>query len=337
MNAIISPRAWTPSDNDGRPVPSYGSDEAIAVVSVSGGKDSLASALVAIERYGADRVRLVHADTGNEHPLTEHYVRDYLPGALGLPIDIVWADFSRDIERKRGVVLTKWVAEGVSDDVIQTALAVLVPTGNPFLDLCIWKGRFPSRKAQFCTQELKSRPLNQFILDAQGGATGPLESWQGVRRDESINRRDALLWEIGDGGWWIHRPIIHWTAEQTFEIAARHGIEPNPLYLQGMGRVGCMPCINCGKREMSEIFRRWPEVIERLRAWEEIVSRASKRLHTTFFHFDEADYPTNADFARANNIDQAVAWSRTSYGGRQFDLEAFTPPAECSSVYGHCE
>ena len=27
------------------------------------------------------------------------------------------------------------------------ALAVMYPSGNPFLDLCMWKGRFPSRMA----------------------------------------------------------------------------------------------------------------------------------------------------------------------------------------------
>ncbi|TWB00401.1 3'-phosphoadenosine 5'-phosphosulfate sulfotransferase (PAPS reductase)/FAD synthetase [Gluconacetobacter diazotrophicus] len=339
MNALSPPGIiWTQADNDGRPVPSYGQAEAIAVVSISGGKDSLATALVAIERYGAERVRLVHADTGNEHPLTEQYVRDYLPGALGLPVSIVRADFAADIERKRRVVLTKWVAEGVPDDVIQTALAALVPTGNPFLDLCVWKGRFPSRRAQFCTTELKVSPLGEFMLSLRDLYRGlPLESWQGVRRDESVARADALMWEIGDGGWWIHRPIIHWTAQDTFAIAARYGIEPNPLYRMGMRRVGCMPCINCGKGEIAEIARRWPDVVERIRAWEAATSRASKRTHSTFFHFDEMAGRTDAEHAAANSIDQAVAWSRTSRGGRQFDLEAFAPAAECSSVYGHCE
>ena len=32
------------------------------------------------------------------------------------------------------------------------------------LDLCIWKGRFPSRKAQFCTSELKTMPLVEYLV-----------------------------------------------------------------------------------------------------------------------------------------------------------------------------
>ena len=147
----------------------------------------------------------------------------------------------------------------------------------------------------------------------------------------------ALVWGFGDLGIWIHRPIAAWTAAQTFEIAQRHGIEPNPLYRMGMGRVGCMPCINCGKDEIAEIATRFPEVIDRIRRWEAIVSRASKRLLSTFFFFDHADGWTNAEHAAANNIDQAVAWSKTSHGGRQFDLTRLLGSATCSSKYGLCE
>src|SRR3546814_5551271 len=71
------------------------------------------------------------------------------------------------------------------------ALKVLHPTGNPFLDLCLWKGRFPSRKAQFCTEELKRNIAVEFQVDLiDQGHT--VVSWQGIRRDESLNRRDAL-------------------------------------------------------------------------------------------------------------------------------------------------
>jgi len=323
--------------NDGRPFPTYPRDEALAIVSISGGKDSLATALVAIEQLGRDRVRLVHADTGNEHPLTEQYVRETLPSALGLSIEIVRADFTADILRKRGVVETKWAAEGVPDDIRAAALGVLHPTGNPFLDLCIWKGRFPSRRAQFCTEQLKRYPLERFIEGVQRATSVHVESWQGVRRDESAGRRDALVWEFGDFGGWIHRPIADWTAPQTFEIAQAYGIPFNPLYAQGMRRVGCMPCINCAKGELNEIANRWPDVVERIRAWERVVNLASKRGAASFFFLGSKNGRTNAEHAAANSIDEAVAWSRTSRGGAQFDLEAFTPPPACSSEYGLCE
>lgn len=54
----------------------------LAIVSVSGGKDSSATALQAIEQRGHENVRLVFADTGHEHPATVEYALEYLPRRL---------------------------------------------------------------------------------------------------------------------------------------------------------------------------------------------------------------------------------------------------------------
>lgn len=142
-------------------------------------------------------------------------------------------------------------------------LAVLRPTGNAFLDLCLWKGRFPSRKAQFCTQELKRDMAVGYQLDLIDRGYRVV-SWQGVRRDESENRKNAKRMERIGPNLWAFRPIVEWTAVQVFARHASHDIEPNPLYRQGMSRVGCMPCINCNKAELREISKRFPEEIGRI-------------------------------------------------------------------------
>lgn len=309
----------------------------IAVVSISGGKDSLATALVAIDTYGHDRVRLVHAWTGHEHPLTDEYVRDYLPRALNLPIDIVQADFTIDFARKRTFIQDNWAKDGVPQDRIDGAVAALYPTGNPFLDLCLMKGMFPRRKAQFCTEELKRYPLDRYII-ALSREVGLVESWQGVRRDESPNRRDALAREKSDGGWEVVRPIVEWTAKQAIAYATARGIEQNPLYRLGMKRVGCMPCINCGKDELMQISKRWPEEIARVARWEQLVSVTGKKGAATLLQRlnHEPGSPRDEIF-RKERIETAVLWSRTSRGGVQYDLERSLPATECSSVYGLCE
>ncbi len=69
------------------------------VLSFSGGKDSTAMYLLAME-WGVDFTP-VFADTGHEHPATLDYVRE-LPRLTGGP-EIRWvrADFTREIARRR--------------------------------------------------------------------------------------------------------------------------------------------------------------------------------------------------------------------------------------------
>ncbi|WP_245583013.1 phosphoadenosine phosphosulfate reductase family protein [Paenibacillus daejeonensis] len=243
------------------------------ILNFSGGKDSTAMFIYAVKELGVD-IQAVFCDTGNEHPLTYDYL-EYIEEELG-PIRRVRPDFSAQIERKRMIVQTKWRAEGVPEEVIQSALNMLHPTGNPFLDMCIWKGRFPSTMMRFCTQELKVIPNMEQVYMPLLENGHKVISWQGVRAQESAARAKLPEREDTPEGYEIYRPLLHWSVEDVFAIHEKYGIEPNPLYKQGMGRVGCMPCINCGKQELFEISRRFPAEIERIAAWEEIVKQASK-------------------------------------------------------------
>lgn len=307
----------------------------LAVVSISGGKDSTATGLRAIQTYGRAQCRFVFADPGNEHEVTLEYVHDYLPSVLG-PIETVRAEFSRDIARKRIYAETVWPNEGVPDEIVQRALSVLHPTGVPFLDLCLWKGRFPSRTAQFCTQQLKRIPLDQYLL-SQMGEGWAVESWRGIRRDESANRKDALDRERVAEGYEIVHPIASWSAQQTIDYVLGQGVKLNPLYAQGMHRVGCMPCINCSKDELLEISKRFPQHIEKIQEWERLVSLAAKRGWTTFFADSLREGETNEQIFQRMQIAERVRWAETARGGRQADFirQALSPA--CSSVYGLCE
>lgn len=71
------------------------------VVSLSGGKDSTATMLLALEQQSRESLRFVFADTGNEHEATYEYVMDYLQAALDIRIDVVRADFSEEFATKR--------------------------------------------------------------------------------------------------------------------------------------------------------------------------------------------------------------------------------------------
>lgn len=318
------------------------------VVSVSGGKDSAATLLLAIERFGKDRVVGVFCDTGNEHEAVYTYL-DYLELTLGVKIHRLKAEFSNEIANKRMFIArdqrtrrdkrgrkVRWTNKAK-----RRALAVLHPTGNAYLDLCLWKGRFPSRMAQFCTEHLKRNLLVGYQLDLiEQGYT--VVSWQGVRRDESLARRDAKKFESVGGGLYIFRPIVEWSAMDVFAYCASKGIEPNPLYKQGMGRVGCMPCVNAKKSEVKEIAARFSSHIDRIGQWEYLVCQAAKNGFSTFFnsgntHVELKGKSDSQIFGEAN-IWQTVQWAQTSRGGKQFSLlTALDEPTACSSAYGLCE
>lgn len=297
------------------------------IINMSGGKDSTATLLLAIERQ-APGIKPVFCDTGHEHPQTYEYIA-YLEQRLGLSIQTIKADFSKDIARKRLFVQNKWPEKGVSAEVVERALAILHPTGNPFLDLCIWKGRFPSTKVRFCTEELKVLPMQDQIILPALKAGEEVVSWVGVRRDESAARSTLPEREREDAGNEIYRPILDWTAADVFAFHAKHNVDPNPLYKQGMGRVGCMPCIMARKAELLEISKRFPEQIERVREWERIVSQASKGGFSTLF--------PSANGHGEGGIDEEVRWSKTSFGGRQMTIDAILEAPSCSSIYGLCE
>lgn len=306
------------------------------IVSVSGGKDSTALLLLALERT-ADPIA-VFADTGHEHPQTYEYL-DYLRQALGVEIRTVRADFTRDFARKRQYIAEKWPLKGVPQSKIDQALAAMHPTGNPFLDMCLFKGRFPSSKARFCTEELKVIPITTQVVLPLLSAGREVWSWQGVRADESPARAKLPEQEYTDPGITVYRPILTWTAAQVFEYARSKGIKPNPLYLQGMGRVGCMPCVMCRKDELREIALRFPAEIERVREWERIVSEVSKQGSSTFFAASDLGVETNDERTQdAANIHRFVEWSQTSRGGRNLDMRKVHAEAPmCASNYGLCE
>lgn len=357
------------------------------VVSVSGGKDSAATLLLAMLRFPREKIIPIFCDTGNEHQEVYDYLL-YLEQALDIEILHLKADLSGAVTAKRMFIARDrrtrreydtapvFDAEGnpvqkrdkFGSPVCNRTIGIkarpeafkrldvapvggfvptdTLPTDNGITlikkaelefngwiplqlfgaELCLTTGEatFPEAKIQIrVTGRAKNVESPAFggIRPANPPAPANLASF--LHRD-----RFSIL------------PFLeHRTAEKVFAFHREHNLQPNPLYRQGMGRVGCMPCINAGKDELRQIAARFPDHIDRIAGWERLVSDASKRGHSTFFHkVDESGKAIDSAIFARNNVQQTVEWSRTTRGGRQFDLlAAAVEPTACSSAYGLCE
>jgi 3'-phosphoadenosine 5'-phosphosulfate sulfotransferase (PAPS reductase)/FAD synthetase len=214
-------------------------------INVSGGKDSTALLLWTLEEK-LPNCRYIYADTQHEHPVVYEYI-DYLRDKLSVNIEIV-------------------KSEG-------------------FLGLCKRKGRFPSVKARFCTEELKIKPM-AIYMDEQEECTGddPHMVFVGVRREESPARSRMPEVMFSDYKYpprkcsyqLRHHPLLDWYVDDVFAIHKKYGVEVNPLYKMGMHRVGCFPCIMTRQSELKRIFKSFPETIDRLELWEKELAEVSK-------------------------------------------------------------
>lgn len=301
------------------------------VVNVSGGKDSDCVYLLAME--SGRPFRAVSADTGNEHELTYEHIARLHERTGGPKVEVVKADFTRQLAKHKEYILTEWPKEGIPDDIVIEAAALHEPSGNPYLDLCISKGRFPASQSQFCTEELKTLPITEQIILPML-KNGPVLQWLGIRKQESRKRAAHPRYNRIECGAMMWRPIFKWSLQQVWDFHRKHGLARNPLYDMGASRVGCWPCINCRKSELR-VFAKTPDHVDRIRKWEDLVSRANKRRASTFFaaSTDPTDKP--GEYAR---IDKIVEWAHTSRGGRQFDLFFEQQPGGgCTSSMELCE
>ena len=221
------------------------------------------------------------------------------------------------------------------------------------------KHTFPRRKMQFCTEYLKLRPQQRWIRE---NVTDEFRRYSGVRRQESQNRqaRQPQEWDEVFGCELFH-PLVDWTKQMVFDFIAFHGEQVNPLYTLGFSRVGCAPCVNSGKTDIRAWAERFPEMIDKVRAWEQrvgktffgpMIPRATKAAEKyadavseweeLMRRLDETNAPGSASPPKPvrpenaiNWIDDVVKWSKTVHGGSQLEILYERPT--CESDYGLCE
>jgi 3'-phosphoadenosine 5'-phosphosulfate sulfotransferase (PAPS reductase)/FAD synthetase len=285
------------------------------IVGFSGGADSQACAGWCLERFPPEDVILLNSDAGgNEHPITTEFIREY-SGTVH-PVMMIRPEI-RDMGNRAKAKIAE---------------LGLQPTDPLTFDtLALLKGRYPSRKAQFCTEHLKLKPQLRWMADNRDLIGPEYERYNGVRRDESANRALVSEREYDDlFTCWLNRPLADWTKHQVFEFIASRGEPVNTLYTMGFSRVGCAPCINSSKEDIYNWAARFPEMIDKVRAWEQRVGR-------TFF---PPCMPGKNGERVHGFIDEVVEWAKTTRGGRQYQLpilESDIAAGLCSSKWGLCE
>lgn len=290
------------------------------LVAYSGGKDSQACLIWAVNKYGKNNIEAVFCDTGWEHPITYRHIVDSTH-QLGVRLVVVKS-------RKY----------------------------NGMIDLAEKKKRFPSSQARFCTSELKSIPFIDYVLEQ----SEHLIIIQGIRALESHSRSQMQKQcsyfkyyfepynekgkthtyrkkEIQE---WVKlyaddviRPVFDWTANQVIDYIYSNLQSPNELYKQGFKRVGCFPCIMSGHREVYEIIKRYParfyEIIEH-----------EKRIGSSFFKIDFVpDYAQTGICNRTGKRYTTGLDVKAYLESKNLTLDLFTDdsPISCSSYYNMCE
>lgn len=288
------------------------------IVTFSGGKDSLASLLWVRENLSKNHLT-VFCDTGWENNLTYQHIKD--------------------VEEKLNIKVE----------------TVKSKKFDGLIDLSRKKSRFPSSKRRFCTSELKSIPMIDYILDH---VKDDFLIIQGIRARESESRskmqsqcnyfkfyiepygfakdgkpkfhtyrRKEVLAYMKKYATDVLRPIFDWSAQETIDYIVSKGIEPNPLYKMGMSRVGCFPCVMSKQSKILQIALRYPDKIQEIAEYELSIGSSFLGPDKIPARFYKGDYPLITDVVKYVQDKNLT--------GSLFDDHNDT--TSCMSYYGLCE
>ncbi|WP_281822478.1 phosphoadenosine phosphosulfate reductase family protein [Sphingobium sp. BS19] len=222
------------------------SDGAWVAFSLSGGKDSGASAYAVsqlLDRMGHPRNRriAVHADLGRAEWNSTPALVEAIAVRIDVPLTVV--------RRPAGDMVARWEQRFESGKRRYEALE----TYNLI-------GPWSSSSLRFCTSELKVQVIGPDLARRFRGQT--IVSVIGLRRSESLGRRNTPISRIDDrfaksgnaaGTRMINwHPLVDWSDEQVFAAHARHGLPLHEAYhLHGASRLSCAFCVLASLRDLS--------------------------------------------------------------------------------------
>ena len=198
------------------------------LVSVSGGKDSQACANLAIQRWGKERVVLVHALVEPEETPMEELIWESVENIEHLKyLEDLW---QMPIHR---VNVLNTDSTGISKEA-----SFVMPDAElkPYMGLTnivLNRGYMPGGGFPFCTQS-KSMAINRFA----SRYSNPIQII-GQRAEESLKRAKMPEYEH-DVKYhrYIYRPIHKWSGKQVLDYLEALDQKLNPVYALGLTRGG---------------------------------------------------------------------------------------------------
>ncbi len=209
------------------------------LISFSGGKDSLAVLLLArkaLNNIGKD-FYIIFTNTGVEYPETDDYVKHIISN-LNLSHKLIEIKPSIDFF---------------------SAVKIFGP---------------PARDLRWCCKVCKLAPLAKFIKEIGGECVTLI----GLRGIESAKRKkQGAIWK----SFWVKgqigaSPIYEWSTLDVWLYLIKEGVEINPLYYEGLERIGCWVCPSMDLAEMETA----KELIGN-KMWEEYMDLIKRNLRLT--------------------------------------------------------
>lgn len=115
----------------------------------------------------------------------------------------------------------------------------------------------------------------------------------------------------------VWRPILDWTVEQVIAEHRNAAVPMHPLYHHGAERVGCFPCVNASKAELALVAELDPSRVARIRALE---AEMGATMFTRDRRTEKRKAGDDGPSVVPVGIDDVMAWARTERGGQQMSL-----------------
>lgn len=176
------------------------------------------------------------------------------------------------------------------------------------------KKGWPRHGMQFCTEELKIRPMNEW-LDQNDPAKDAIVV-VGIRREESARRASWPEWtEVSErnGGRPLWAPLVRHQEAERNELIRRSGLEVLPFRSQE-----CYPCVNSSKADLRDLSEDRVALIESLETELGFTSNGKPRV---MFRPKKK--------GGATGIREVVKWAHTGRG--EYELPEACDSGMCAS------